>query len=106
MIMNNSTIIGNRGGVPLVTATQTDAGSSTTPAIYTLPNHTFRNLGVAGLMIITIPTASADTVTGINIVVNNQTLALTTATNAAITTLAVGDILVAFNKITNTIKEV
>lgn len=102
----NNTIIGNRGGVPFVTATQTDAGSSTTPAIYTLPNHTFRNLGVAGLMIITIPTASADTVTGVNIVVNNQTLALTNATNTAITTLPVGDILVAFNKVNNTIKEV
>lgn len=104
--MNNSTIIGNRGGVPFVTATQTDAGSTTTPAIYTLPNHTFRNLGIAGLMIITIPTASAATVTGINIVVNNQTLTLTSSTNAAITTLAAGDILVAFNKVTNTIKEV
>ena len=106
MIMNNSTIIGNRGGVPFVTATQTDAGSTTTPAIYTLPNHTFKNLGVAGLMIITIPTASAATVTGINIVVNNQTLALISSTNVAITTLSAGDILVAFNKVTNTIKEI
>ena len=104
--MNNSTIIGNRGGVPFVTATQTDAGSTTTPAIYTLPNHTFKNLGVAGLMIITIPTASAATVTGINIVVNNQTLALISSTNVAITTLSAGDILVAFNKVTNTIKEI
>lgn len=105
MIMNNSTIIGNRGGVPFVTATQTDAGSTTTPAIYTLPNHTFRNLGIAGLMIITIPAASATTVTGINIVVNNQTLALTNATNEVITSLSAGDILVAFNKVNNTIKE-
>ena len=102
----NNTIVGNRGGVPFVTATQTDAGSTTTPAIYTLPNHTFRNLGAAGLMIITIPTASAATVTGINIVVNNQTLSLISSTNEAITTLSVGDILVAFNKVNNTIKQV
>ncbi len=105
MIMNN-TIVGNKGGVPFVTATQADAGNTTTPAIYTLPNHTFRNLGAAGLMIITIPTASAATVTGINIVVNNQTLSLTSSTNEAITTLSVGDILVAFNKVNNTIKQV
>lgn len=102
----NNTIVGNRGGVPFVTATQTDAGSTTTPAIYTLPNHTFRNLGAAGLMIITIPTASATTVTGINIVVNNQTLSLISSINEAITTLSVGDILVAFNKVNNTIKQV
>ena len=102
----NNTIVGNRGGVLFVTATQTDAGSTTTPAIYTLPNHTFRNLGAAGLMIITIPTASAATVTGINIVVNNQTLSLISSTNEAITTLSVGDILVAFNKVNNTIKQV
>lgn len=104
--MYNRNIIGNRGGVPFVSATQTDAGSSTTPAIYTLPNHTFRNLGVAGLMVITIPTASASTVTGVNAVVNNQTLALTTSTGTAITTLAAGDILVAFNKINNTLREI
>lgn len=106
MIMNNSTIIGNRGGVPFVTATLTDAGSSSAPAIYTLPNHTFRNLGIAGLMIITIPTSSASTVTGVNVVVNNQTLSLTNSSGEALTSIASGDILVAFNKVSNTIKEV
>lgn len=99
-----SNIIGNRGGVVYTTATQTDAGSSTTNAIYTLPNHTFRFLGPAGLIVVTVPTASAATVTGVTISVNNQTLTLTDNTGAALTTLAAADYLVSFNKTTNTLK--
>ena len=57
-------IIGNRGGVPYVIAKQASAGSTTTNAVYTLPNHVFRFLGPAGLMVISIDTASAATVTG------------------------------------------
>lgn len=34
--------IGNRGGIPLVAATQTTAGSATANAVFSMPNHTFR----------------------------------------------------------------
>lgn len=99
--MNN--IIGNRGGVVYTTATLTTTGSSSANAVYTLPNHTFRFLGPAGLMVVTISTASG-TVTGITISVNNQTLTLTDNTGTAITNLTVGEHLWTFNKTTNTIK--
>ena len=97
-------LIGNRGGIPYVTATQTSAGSTTTNAVYTLPNHTFRFLGWVGLIVLTIHTASDTTVTGITISVNDQTLTLTDNEGNAITTLAAGDYLVSFNKTTNTLK--
>lgn len=99
------TIVGNRGGVPFVYASLTDAGSSSTPAIYTLPNHTFRSLGTAGLMVLVTSAATEATVTGINIVVNDQTLALTDSTGEAITTLPQGKILVAFNKNLNSLNQ-
>ena len=98
-------IVGNRGGVLFVNATQTDAGSATTPAIYTLPNHTFRSLGPAGLMVLNVTAASDATVTGVNIVVNQQTLALTDASGNALTTLPAGKILVAFSKVSNTLNQ-
>lgn len=41
--------IGNRGGIPLVAATQTTAGSATANAVFSMPNHTFRAMGVAGM---------------------------------------------------------
>lgn len=95
--------IGNRGGVVYTTATLTTAGSSSANAVYTLPNHTFRFLGPAGLMVVNIPTASG-TVAGITISVNNQTLALTDNADAAITSLTAGDHLWSFNKANNTIR--
>ncbi len=101
--MYNGNIIGNRGGVVYTTATLTTAGSSSANAVYTLPNHTFRFLGPAGLMVVTIPTASG-TVTGITVSVNNQTLSLTDNTGTAITSLTEGEHLWTFNKSTNTIK--
>lgn len=58
-------IIGNCGGIPFITATQTDAGSTTTNVVYSLPNHTFRFLGCAGLIVVNIPTSAAATVTGV-----------------------------------------
>lgn len=97
-------IIGNRGGVPYVIAKQASAGSTTTNAVYTLPNHVFRFLGPAGLMVISIDTASAATVTGITLSSNDNQLTLTTNVGAEITTLPVGDHLVSFNKVANTIK--
>ena len=59
--------IGNRGGIPFVAATLTDAGSVSTNAIYTLPNHVFRFLGQAGLIVVNIPTSTAATVTGVEL---------------------------------------
>lgn len=97
-------IIGNRGGVPYITATQSDAGSATTNAVYTLPNHVFRFLGTAGLMVMTVNTSSATTVTGVTLSSNNSQLVMTNNEGAVLTTLAAGDHLVAFNKATNTIK--
>ena len=96
--------IGNRGGIPIVEATQSNAGSATTNAVYSLPNHTFRFLGCAGLMVVTIPTATDATVTGVSISVNNSLTPLTTSTGAAVTTLAAGTYLIAFNKTTNTLR--
>lgn len=101
--MCNGNIIGNRGGVVYTTATLTTAGSSSANAVYTLPNHTFRFLGPAGLIVVTIPTASG-TVTGVTISVNNQSLTLTDNTGAAVTSLVVGEHLWTFNKTSNTIK--
>lgn len=101
--MSNGNIIGNRGGVVYTSATLSTAGSSSANAVYTLPNHTFRFLGPAGLMVVTVGTASG-TVTGITISVNNQTLTLTDNTGTAITSLSAGEHLWSFNKPNNTIK--
>lgn len=96
-------LIGNRGGVPFITASLVNAGSATTDAVYSLPNHTFRFLGCSGLMVVTIPTATDATVTGVSISVNNQLTPLTTNTGAALTTLAAGTYLIGFNKSTNSL---
>ena len=53
MALNNE-FIGNRGGIPLVAATQTTAGSATANAVFSMPNHTFRVMGVAGIMVINL----------------------------------------------------
>ena len=50
--------IGNRGGIPLVAATQTTAGSATANAVFSMPNHTFRAMGVAGIMVINFSAAT------------------------------------------------
>ena len=50
MALNNE-FIGNRGGIPLVAATQTTAGSATANAVFSMPNHTFRAMGVAGTIV-------------------------------------------------------
>lgn len=102
--MNTSNqIIGNRGGIPFVTATQTDAGSATTNAIYVLPNHVFRFLGPVGIMILHINDA-VTTATGITIQVNDQSLQLTSNTGTALTSLSAQDYPIIFNKFTNTLK--
>ena len=101
--MNNEYIVGNRGGIVYTNATQTDAGSSTTNAIYTLPNHVFRFLGSVGLIVVNM-SSTATSVTGITISVNNQSLPATDNKGNAITTLNSGDYILFFNKQSNTIK--
>lgn len=97
-------MIGNRGGIPFVTATLSSTGSTTTNAVYTLPDHSFRNLGNVGIIIVTIPTASAATVTGVTISVNGQNMSLTTNDGTTPTTLAAADYIFEFNKVSNTLK--
>lgn len=97
-------IIGNRGGIPFITATQTSAGSTTTNAVYTLPNHTFRFLGCTGLIVVNIPTATATTVTGVQLITNNKTLSLTSQSGEALTSLIAGIHLIVFSKSDNGIR--
>ena len=97
-------LIGNRGGIPFVDATQTDAGSATTNAVYTLPDHTFRFIGGVGLMCVNVQTAAASTVTGVDVSVNGSVLTMTDGAGAALTTVTVGEHIVAFNKYKNTLK--
>lgn len=94
-------MIGNRGGIPFITATQTNEGSTTTNAIYQLPNHTFRFLGPAGLAIINIVTASAATVTGVQFTTNDKTLSLTNTIGEVLTSLSSGIHLIVFSKVDN-----
>ena len=96
-------LIGNRGGIPTVRASQTSVGSATADASYTLPDHTFRFVGPAGIIIITFSDAVA-TATGINLIVNDSSLALTDAEGDPLTAITVGDHLVTFNKVSNTLK--
>lgn len=97
--------IGNRGGIVYTTATQTVSGGSSADAVYTLPNHIFRFLGPIGLMVVTFPTPGETTVTGVDIQVNSQTVSLTDNAGVTLTTApTVGDHLLFFNKIQNTLK--
>jgi hypothetical protein len=95
--------IGNRGGVPIVKATQTDAGSATTNAAYTLPNHSFRFVGTRGLMVIDFNAATDATVTGVNISSNNNVLPLLDSAGEALTTLTVGLHIALFDKPSNSL---
>ena len=100
--MNN---IGNRGGIVYTIATQIDGGSSTTNAVYTLPDHIFRYLGPVGIMIVTFPVGSTSTIQGISVQVNNYTLSLTNAQGVALTSPPdAGDYILSFNKVANTLK--
>jgi len=92
--------IGNRGGIPLVAATQTTAGSATANAIFTMPNHTFRVMGVAGIMVINF-NAATTTATGFEMMVNNSTLPLLASNGEALTALTEGLHIVVFDKQNN-----
>lgn len=89
--------IGNRGGVPIVNATQSSAGSETTNAIYTLPPHVFGR-GCKGIMIVNFLGASAATVTGVTISVNGSTRTLLNSAGNALTTLTTGYHIIVFDK--------
>lgn len=92
--------IGNRGGIPLVAATQTTAGSATANAIFSMPNHTFRTMGVAGIMVINF-NAATTTATGFEMTVNNTNLPLLASNGEALTALAEGLHIVVFDKQNN-----
>jgi hypothetical protein len=92
--------IGNRGGIPLVAATQTTAGSASADAVFSLPNHTFRTIGNAGIIVINF-SAATTIATGFKLEVNNVTLPLLDATGAALTALTAGLHIVVFDKLNN-----
>lgn len=92
--------IGNRGGIPFVNATQESAGSATSNAAFSLPNHTFRNVGGIGLIIINF-NAAVTTSTGINVIVNDSSLALLNSEADALTTITAGLHILLFDKKVN-----
>ena len=95
-------LIGNRGGIPIVTATQTDAGSDSTNAVYSIPNHTFRFVGQAGLVVINLSAATAATITGLTFNSNSSNQIVTSAQDEAITTtVTAGQHIFLFNKSSN-----
>lgn len=92
--------IGNRGGIPIVDAAQSSAGSATTNAIYTLPCHVFGK-GYKGIIVVNFLGDSAATVTGVIISVGGSTRPLLSPTGAAITTLTTGLHIITFDKPNN-----
>lgn len=99
MALNNE-FIGNRGGIPLVAATQTTAGSATANAVFSMPNHTFRAIGVAGIMVINF-NAATTTATGFEIMVNNNTLPLLASDGDPLIALTAGLHIIVFDKQNN-----
>lgn len=92
--------IGNRGGIPVVEATQSNAGSATTDAIYTLPCHVFGK-GCKGIIVVNFLGATAATVTGVQISVSGSTRPLLDAAGAPLTTLTTGYHIIVFDKPNN-----
>ena len=83
--------IGNRGGIPLV---------ATANAVFSMPNHTFRAMSIAGIMVINF-NAATTTATGFEMMVNNVTLPLLNSSGAALTSLTEGLHIVVFDKQNN-----
>lgn len=92
--------VGNRGGIPIVEATQSSAGSATTNAIYTLPCHVFGK-GCKGMIIVNFLGATAAAVTGIDISVGGSTRPLLSSAGDALTTLTTGFHIIVFDKLNN-----
>lgn len=94
--------IGNRGGIPVTEASQSNAGSATTNAIYVLPPHIFGK-GCKGIIVVNFLGATAATVTGVTISVNGSTRELLNAEGIALTTLTTGYHILVFDKPNNTL---
>ena len=92
--------VGNRGGVPVVEAAQSSAGSATTNAIYTLPCHVFGR-GCKGIIVVNFLGATATAVTGVDISVGGSTRPLLSSAGDAITTLTTGYHIIVFDKPNN-----
>ena len=92
--------VGNRGGVPVVEAAQSSAGSVTTNAIYTLPCHVFGR-GCKGIIVVNFLGATAAAVTGVDISVGGSTRPLLSSAGDAITTLTTGYHIIVFDKPNN-----
>lgn len=92
--------VGNRGGIPIVDATQSSAGSATTNAIYTLPCHVFGK-GCKGIMVVNFLGATDTAVTGVNISVGGSTRPLLSSAGNALTTLTTGYRIIVFDKPNN-----
>lgn len=92
--------IGNRGGIPIVEASQSNAGSATTNAIYVLPPHVFGR-GCKGIMVVNFLGATAAAVTGVTLSVNGSTREILSATGEPLTTLATGYHIIVFDKPNN-----
>lgn len=92
--------VGNRGGIPIVEATQSSAGSATTNAIYTLPCHVFGR-GCKGIMVVNFLGATDTAVTGVNISVGGSTRPLLSSAGNALTALTTGYHIIVFDKPNN-----
>ena len=92
--------VGNRGGVPVVEAAQSSAGSATTNAIYTLPCHVFGR-GCKGIIVVNFLGATAAAVTGVDISVGGSTRPLLSSAGDVITTLTTGYHIIVFDKPNN-----
>ena len=92
--------VGNRGGIPVVEATQSSAGSATTNAIYTLPSHVFGR-GCKGIIVVNFLGATDATVTGVDISVSGSTRPLLSSAGNALTTLTIGYHIIVFDKPNN-----
>lgn len=92
--------VGNRGGIPVVEAAQSSAGSATTNAIYTLPCHVFGR-GCKGIIVVNFLGATAAAITGVDISVGGSTRPLLSSAGDAITTLTTGYHIIVFDKPNN-----
>ena len=74
--------------------------SATANAVFSMPNHTFRAMGVAGIMVINF-NAATTTATGFEIMVNNSTLPLLASNGEALTAITAGLHIIVFDKQNN-----
>lgn len=99
----NELQIGNRGGIPIVEATQSNAGSATTNAVYSLPCHVFASRCARLAVLVNFLSATAATVTGVTLSVNGSTRPLLNGDGTPVTTLAAGWRWIVVDKANNTI---